>query len=162
MENEETGTSDKKKEEFNRKTGEMGKKILEYIDKGVVLSQKGLKSAGKAISDFGDKSVQRIELAQLKKKLEKEYNSLGKFVCDKFSEFPDSELSSSDVKTFIEKIDALSADIKKHEDAVSAVSESASVSEESDEDVAADAEAEEFDVPEEEDSEEINEQDLQS
>ncbi len=120
MDDEENKTSDKK-EEFSRKTGEVGKKILEYIDKGVVLSQKGLVSAGKAISAFGDKSVQRIELAQLKRKLSKEYYSLGKFLYDKFSTFEDAEVTAADadIKAFMEKISKIQDDIKIHEDMLS-------------------------------------------
>ncbi len=118
--NKTTETTDKK-EEFSKKTGEVGKKILEYIDKGVALSQKGLKSAGKAIGNFGDKSVQRIELVQLKKKLTKEYCSLGKFIYDKFSTFEDAEIASSDsdINTFMEKISKIQDDIKMHEDMLS-------------------------------------------
>ena len=142
MEGEENKTTDKK-EEFSRKTGEMGKRILEYIDKGVVLSQKGLKSAGKAISTFGDKSVQRIELVQLKKKLDKEYYSLGKFVYDKFSAFEDAELSAadSDIKTFLEKISGIADDIKKHEEQLKEEPEAGSASTENEtvsEDIASD------------------------
>lgn len=120
MEDEENKTADKK-EEFSRKTGEVGKKILEYIDKGVVLSQKGLVSAGKAISAFGDKSVHRIELAQLKKKLSKEYYSLGKFLYDKFSNFEDAEVTAADadIKAFMENISKIQDDIKIHEDMLS-------------------------------------------
>ena len=41
---------------------EIGKTILEYIDKGVEAGKKGLKTAGVAISDLGDKSVKGIGL----------------------------------------------------------------------------------------------------
>lgn len=78
-------------------------------------------SAGKAISAFGDKSVHRIELAQLKKKLSKEYYSLGKFLYDKFSNFEDAEVTAADadIKAFMENISKIQDDIKIHEDMLS-------------------------------------------
>ena len=56
------------------------KKFLGIIDSGVEASKKGIKTAGSAISDFGDKSVVRIELTQLNSKLEKTYRELGEAV----------------------------------------------------------------------------------
>lgn len=158
MEGEENKSTDKKAE-FNKKTGEVGKKILQYIDKGVVLSQKGLKSAGKAISAFGDKSVQRIELSQLKKKLDKEYYSLGKFVCDKFSEFPDSEITAgdSDIKAFMDKIASISDDIKKHEDALEAEKEMSENSDENVEDTSEELSMEALEEPESVENEDLTE-----
>ena len=98
--------------------GTFGKTVLEYIDRGVEASKRGIKSAGSAISDFGDKSVRRIELSQLKSKLAKAYAKLGAHAYEKLavekaesiSPSQDEELASS-----IEEIKKIQKDIKKHE-----------------------------------------------
>ena len=43
-----------------------GSSVLDFIDKVAESGKKGFRAAGDAISDFGDKSVIRIELGQLK------------------------------------------------------------------------------------------------
>lgn len=57
-------------------------KFLKFLDSGVEASKKGINNAGKAISDFSDKSVVRIEITQLNSKLEKLYKELGKLTAD--------------------------------------------------------------------------------
>lgn len=93
-----------------------GKTILSYIDKGVEASKKGLKTAGNAISDFGDKSVNRIELTQLKGRLEKNYADLGKLAYAALKE--NTPLSSENPETaaLVQSISKNLEDIKKHEE----------------------------------------------
>ena len=55
-------------------------KIFNMLGKGVSASKKGIKTAGNAISDFGDKSVLRIENSQIKSRIEKKYAQLGSYV----------------------------------------------------------------------------------
>jgi len=94
-----------------------GKKILECLDKGVVVSKKGLKNAGNAIGEFGDKSVLKIELSQLNTKLDKLYLELGKAVDNQF--ITDSACSvtkdSECIKNIVEKIEKIKINIEKHE-----------------------------------------------
>ena len=93
-----------------------GKKLREYIDKGVEASKKGLKTAGSAISDFGDKSVLQIEISQLKTKLSKEYETLGEVTYSLLSGAEGAvSKTSKGVEPSLEKINSLSKDIKKHE-----------------------------------------------
>ena len=98
-----------------------GKTVLGYIDRGVEAGKRGFKSASSAISDFGDKSVMRIELSQLKSKLTKSYAKLGSYAyenlvnkkVENLSPAQDEELSS-----MIEGIKKIQKDIQKHEKAL--------------------------------------------
>ena len=101
--------------------GTFGKTVLEYIDRGVEASKRGIKSAGSAISDFGDKSVRRIELSQLKSKLAKAYSKLGSFTFDSFVSRKVESLSPSqdeELTALIDDIKKIQKDIKKHETAL--------------------------------------------
>lgn len=97
---------------------EIGKTILEYIDKGVEAGKKGLKTAGVAISDFGDKSVKSIELQQLKMKKNKALAQLGKYVWETLKAGGENAvLNSSDekIKYYMEGLAKLQENIEKHE-----------------------------------------------
>ncbi|MGN0728483.1 hypothetical protein [Treponema sp.] len=61
---------------------ELAKTLKEYLDKGIEVSKKGVKTAGVAISEFGDKSVNRIDIVQLKSRLDKKYQELGHAVAE--------------------------------------------------------------------------------
>lgn len=76
---EEAGQEEKSRA---KKPGEFGRTIKTYLDKGVEASVKGIKNAGAALSEFGDKSVIRIDIAQLKSRLEKKYQELGECVSE--------------------------------------------------------------------------------
>ena len=97
--------------------GEIGKTILEYIDKGVEAGKRGFKSAGEAISDFGDKSVKNIELAQLKTRKNKAFAQLGKYVWETLKLEENTSLSKEDekIKYYMEGLAKLEADITSHE-----------------------------------------------
>lgn len=82
-------------------------KLRSAIDSGVEVSKKGISSAGSAISDFGDKSVLRIELSQLNGRAEKIYAQLGKYAVETFLSQENSTLSAGD-----EKINSWLTDIK--------------------------------------------------
>lgn len=69
-------------------------------------SKKVLKSAGKAVQEFSDKSVIKIEKSRIVKNLSKAYEELGKLVFDEFAE--KTEISRDN-----EKIEQLIAVIKK-------------------------------------------------
>ena len=76
-------------------------------------------AAGEAISDFGDKSVVRIEIGQLKSKLSKAYADLGKNVYEKFEMQKLTQISTSDdldVASLVDSIRKIEAEIKKRED----------------------------------------------
>ncbi|GEM_PF-2230218 len=101
-------------ENEEKKGSDMREKIKSYIDIGVAASQKGLKSAGKAITDFGDKSVQRIELTKLRTKEGKAFAELGKAVYKKLSSKAASvEASDEELSDMLKAIDKLEKDIKK-------------------------------------------------
>ena len=101
-------------EKDEKKSSDVREKIMSYIDIGVAASQKGLKSAGKALSDFGDKSVQRIELTKLKAKEDRAFVKLGKAVYEKLSSKTASvEASDEDLTEILAAIAQLEKDIKK-------------------------------------------------
>lgn len=125
-ENEEEKSAEKEQADAKKKSkkavkdtaASMGRTILSYIDRGVEASKKGFKSAGNAISDFGDKSVLRIELSQLKAKKAKALNELGVYTYTAIVE--QNEINVHD-ETFVHIIDSLkkvSEDIEKHETAL--------------------------------------------
>lgn len=93
--------------------------VLDFIDKVAESSKKGFMAAGEAISDFGDKSVVRIEIGQLKSKLSKAYADLGKNVYEKFEMQKLTQISTSDdldVASLVDSIRKIEAEIKKRED----------------------------------------------
>ena len=98
----------------------LGKKIMSVFDKGVAASKKGLQSAGTAVSDFGEKSVLRIEKTQLQSKADKAYAELGRLVFEKLTSSRAASVSASDegVKDIVSVIKALNSDIEQHSDAI--------------------------------------------
>lgn len=114
---------EKKTEETSSSKKLFAKTLKQYLDKGVEASKKGLKTAGSAISEFGDKSVNKIDIVQLKSRLEKKYQELGQAVAGQLSEdgisiSKDSLVVSeklSAIKELKEKINEKEASLKKHE-----------------------------------------------
>lgn len=114
---------EKKAEENSSGKKLFAKTLKQYLDKGVEASKKGLKTAGSAISEFGDKSVNKIDIVQLKSRLEKKYQELGQAVADQLSEdgisiSKDSLVVSeklSAINELKEKISEKEASLKKHE-----------------------------------------------
>lgn len=95
-------------------------KLRSAIDSGVEVSKKGISSAGSAISDFGDKSVLRIELSQLNGRAEKIYAQLGKYAVETFLSQENSTLSAGDEKinSWLTEIKDLRAKIQEKEKAL--------------------------------------------
>lgn len=99
------------------------KTLKQYLDKGVEASKKGLETAGSAISEFGDKSVNKIDIVQLKNRLVKKYQELGQAVAEQLAEdgisiSKDSLVVSeklSAINELKEKINEKEASLKKHE-----------------------------------------------
>ena len=102
--------------------GAFGKAFLNYIDKGVEVSKKGLKSAGEAINDFSDKSVLRIELSQFKGKRAKACATLGADIYELYSKNSSSQVNTIDLSSTpsilatIEEIKKLDEKIASHEE----------------------------------------------
>ncbi len=95
----------------------IGKSFLNFIDKSVEASRTGLRAAGNAIGDFGDKSVLRIELTQLNAKMNKLYAELGKVTYERLSAGDESQVSMSDekVKSIVDEMKKVSENIHFHE-----------------------------------------------
>lgn len=114
---------EKKTEETSSSKKLFAKTLKQYLDKGVEASKKGLKTAGSAISEFGDKSVNKIDIVQLKSRLEKKYQELGQAVAGQLSEdgisiSKDSLVVSeklSSIKELKEKIHEKEEVLKKYE-----------------------------------------------
>lgn len=114
---------EKKAEETSSGKKLFAKTLKQYLDKGVEASKKGLKTAGSAISEFGDKSVNKIDIVQLKSRLEKIYQELGQTVAEQLAEdgisiSKDSIVVSeklSSIKELKEKIHEKEEALKKYE-----------------------------------------------
>lgn len=114
---------EKKTEETSSSKKLFAKTLKQYLDKSVEVSKKGLKSAGSAISEFGDKSVNKIDIVQLKSRLEKKYQELGQTVAEQLAEdgisiSKDSIVVSeklSSIKELKEKIHEKEEALKKYE-----------------------------------------------
>lgn len=114
---------EKKAEETSSGKKLFAKTLKQYLDKGVEASKKGLKTAGSAISEFGDKSVNKIDIVQLKSRLEKKYQELGQTVAEQLAEdgisiSKDSIVVSeklSSIKELKEKIHEKEKALKKYE-----------------------------------------------
>lgn len=98
-------------------------KVLSVISKTVKVSKKGLKSAGQAISDFGDKSVLKIENSQIRARIEKKYAELGSYVyAALISKNPaDISMKNADVKSIVSDIDRFFSQVSKNETSIKAV-----------------------------------------
>ena len=114
---------EKKAEETSSSKMLFAKNLKQYLDKGVEVSKKGLKTAGSAISEFGDKSVNKIDIVQLKNRLAKKYQELGQAVAEQLAEdgisiSKDSLVVSeklSSIKELKEKIHEKEEALKKYE-----------------------------------------------
>ena len=114
---------EKKTEETSSSKKLFAKTLKQYLDKSVEVSKKGLKSAGSAISEFGDKSVNKIDIVQLKNRLVKKYQELGQAVAEQLAEdgisiSKDSIVVSeklSSIKELKEKIHEKEEALKKYE-----------------------------------------------
>ena len=114
---------EKKAEETSSSKKLFAKNLKQYLDKGVEVSKKGLKTAGSAISEFGDKSVNKIDIVQLKNRLAKKYQELGQAVAEQLAEdgisiSKDSIVVSeklSSIKELKEKIHEKEEALKKYE-----------------------------------------------
>lgn len=114
---------EKKTEETSSSKKLFAKNLKQYLDKGVEVSKKGLKTAGSAISEFGDKSVNKIDIVQLKNRLAKKYQELGQAVAEQLAEdgisiSKDSIVVSeklSSIKELKEKIHEKEEALKKYE-----------------------------------------------
>ena len=114
---------EKKAEETSSSKKLFAKNLKQYLDKGVEVSKKGLKTAGSAISEFGDKSVNKIDIVQLKNRLAKKYQELGQAVAEQLADdgtsiSKDSIVVSeklSSIKELKEKIHEKEEALKKYE-----------------------------------------------
>ena len=109
---EEASSAEKTGSAENTKTGlnDFKKKFFGFLD-----------SAGNAISDFGDKSVVRIEITQLNSKLDKAYKELGRTVYEALSQGEGTSVSSGDenIASKLTGIKELLEGIEKREKALS-------------------------------------------
>ena len=113
-----TGDSENKKskrgEWFSKEdAGNFARKFFGFLDKSVEVSKKGLKTAGNAISDFGDKSVLRIELSQMKTKKARTLQALGQYAYEVFAE-------QASLKAHDETVEKLLSELKKLDDEIAA------------------------------------------
>lgn len=99
------------------KKSNFGKSFLDFIDKGVEAGKRGFVSASTAVADFGDKSVQRIELSQFKSKKNKLLSDLGEIIYKTHGESNTQNLSDSALK-IISEIKEIEIKIKDHEDSL--------------------------------------------
>ena len=107
-------------EDAKKKAQEIGSTVMTYVDKGVELSKKGIEAASKSLSDFGNKSVIKIEIAQLNGKIEKKYKEIGTYVAEKILS-GDADSVSKDDAELADKLAAIfdfKEKIAQHEEAL--------------------------------------------
>ncbi len=102
-ETESNKTNETEKESTSQGNSEFGKKVMDYFDKGLKASYKGLKNAGVVLSEFGDKSVIKIDISKLRSKLEKLYREIGKLTTDKLLS-NESDAITKDTEEISDKI----------------------------------------------------------
>ena len=92
--------------------------IKEYVNKGVAVSRQALDRAGKAVSKFGDESILKIEIQQLKSQIKKDKAELGELAYKAFAENGADSLLASDenVVKLLEDIKKAQEDIKTREE----------------------------------------------
>lgn len=101
--------------EFDKeKAKEVGRKFMGFLDMGVEASKKGLQSAGQAINEFGDKSVNQFEISKLNGKIEKIYREIGEMIFEK-ADSGSGPVLPEDVTAKISEIKKLKDDILVHE-----------------------------------------------
>ncbi|MBQ0050536.1 MAG: hypothetical protein KBT11_00560 [Treponema sp.] len=102
-----------------------------FFDKGVEASKKALKKgaaaskvafdkAGKAVSKFGDESILKIEIQQLKSEIKKNKVELGEYTYAMFAEQNVESISKQEPKVseLLEKIQSAQEEIAKREEAL--------------------------------------------
>ncbi len=109
--------------EKNDFAGSFKQKFLSMISRTVKVSRKGLKSAGQAISDFGDKSVLKIENTQFLSRIEKKYIELVSYVYVALTskKSVDISLKNSDIKNLVSEIDKYFSQVSQNEVSIKAV-----------------------------------------
>lgn len=92
--------------------------LKEYVNKGVAASKIALDKAGKAVSKFGDESVLKIEIQQLKSQIKKEKAELGELAFKTFMEQGAQSLPINDenVARILENIRKAQNDIAEREE----------------------------------------------
>lgn len=99
------------------KKSNFGKSFLDFIDKSVEAGKRSFVSASAAVADFGDKSVQRIELSQFKTKKNKLLTDLGETIYKTYKESDTQNLPDEAIK-LISELEKIEAEIKNHEDSL--------------------------------------------
>lgn len=95
------------------------------IDKGGAASKEAFDKAGKAASKFGDESILKIEIQQLKSQIKKDKAELGELAFTAFIGGGASSLSADDenVVKIIESIKKAQSEIKEREEKLKSFSE---------------------------------------
>ena len=96
--------------------------LKEYLNKGLAASKGAIDKAGKAVSKFGDESILKIEIQQLKSQIKKDKASIGELVCKAFLEDGADSFSAGDeaVVKILDSIRQAQADIKDREERLAA------------------------------------------
>ncbi len=90
-------------------------KMKNYLDRGVEVSKDALVKAGEKVQDFGDKSVNRIEISQLEGKIQKEILKLGNYAYSSFTKENCTSFSTEDenVQQILKEIALLNKEIEQ-------------------------------------------------
>ncbi len=89
-----------------------------FFDKGVLATKQALGKASKAASKFGDESILKIEIQQLKSQIKKDKTELGELAYKAFAEDGAESLAKTDeaVTKLLESIKKAQEDIKEREE----------------------------------------------
>lgn len=92
-------------------------KLKSFLDKGLATTMVGLKKAGQAATELGDKTSQQIQITQLNTKIADAYKEIGKLVFEK-AENNDTLSLPSDIIELIDNIKKIKLEITEHEEAI--------------------------------------------
>lgn len=92
--------------------------LKSYVDKGLSASKDALDKAGKAVSKFGDESILKIEIQQLKSQIKKETSALGEYVLNAFETESKESVAASEEKVIeiLNKIKGARKEIEEREE----------------------------------------------
>ena len=91
----------------------INEKTKQNIDNAVNVSKDALNKAGAALQDFGNKSVLRIEIAQLTAKQKKEYEDIGRDVYKILIEDAKASVSKERVASRLDEVTRIGEEIVK-------------------------------------------------
>lgn len=94
-------------------TNETKEKVKGTVDKIFDASKRALGKAGKAVQDFSDKSVIKIEIRQIESKIKAKKTEIGELVYDSIISNNEINTQNEKIQSLIKEITELNKDIEE-------------------------------------------------